>query len=103
MRTVSPFDPEGGAVGEPPEPDLRPLQVGKDADGSSGHVRGGADPLVVSLVIGVVAMAEVQSRDVHSGLDQGPDGLVSSVAGPRVQTIFPRLFTTSQHSRDRFR
>ena len=69
--------PEGRAVGEPAEADLGALQVGEDADGASGHVGGGAYPLVVGLVIGVVAVAEVQPCDVHPGLDQGPDGLVA--------------------------
>ena len=100
MRTVSPFGPEGRAGGEPAEADLGALQVGEDADGAAGHVGGGAYPLVIGLVICVVAMAEVEPGDVHSGLDQRPDGLVSAVAGPRVQTIFPRLFTTAQHSRE---
>ena len=68
--------PERGTVGEPAESDLGALQVGEDADGVSGHVGGGADPLVVGLVVGVVAVAEVQSCDVHPGLHQCPDGLV---------------------------
>ena len=73
--------PEGRAVGEPAEPDLGALQVGEDADGAPGHVGCGADPLVVGLVIGVVAVAEVEPRDVHSGLDQCPDSVVVSGGG----------------------
>ena len=53
-------------------PTARPVDVG-----------GGADALVVGFVIGVVAVAEVQPRDVHSGLDQCPDGVLSS--GGRAQ------------------
>ena len=75
--------PEGRARGEAAEADLGSLQVGEDADGTSGDVGGGADPLVVGLVIGVVAVAAVQPRDIHSGLDQGPDSLVSG--GGRAQ------------------
>ena len=51
-------------------PTARPVDVG-----------GGADPLVVGLVIGVVAVAEVQPRDVHPGLDQCPDRLVGGGGG----------------------
>ena len=73
--------PEGGTVGEPAESDLGALQVGEDADGVPGDVGGGADPLVVGLVVGVVAVAEVQSCDVHPGLDQCPDRLVGGGGG----------------------
>ena len=69
--------PVGGAVGEPAEPDLGALQVGEDADGAPGHIGGRPDALVGGLVIGVFAVAEVEPSDVHSGLDQSPDRLVS--------------------------
>ena len=74
--------PVRGTGGEPSEADLRALQVGEDADGAPGHVGGGADALVVGFVVGVVAVAEVEPRDVHSGLDQRPDGLVSGGGRP---------------------
>ena len=83
IRTVSPVGPERGAVGEPAQPDLGPLQVGEDADGASGRVGCGPNTLVVGFVVGVVAVAEVEPRDVHSGLDQRPDGVVGS--GGRTQ------------------
>ena len=86
-----------GPVGEPPEPDLRTLQVGQHADGAAGGIGGGAHPFVGGFVVGVVAVAEIQSGDVHSGLDQRPDSAhPSAVAGPSVQTIFPRLLTSNQ-------
>ena len=77
IRTVSPSAQNVGPVGEPAEPDLGALQIGEDADGASGRVRCGADTLVVGFVIGVVAVAEVEPRDVHSGLDQCPEDVVS--------------------------
>ena len=69
--------PEGRAILEPAEADLGALQVGQDADGVSGQVGGGAYALVTGLVIGVVAVAEVQPCHVHPGLHQGPEGLVA--------------------------
>ena len=68
--------PERGTGGEPAEPDLGALQVGEDADRMPGHIGGCADALVGGLVVGVVAVAEVEPRDVHPGLDQCPDRLV---------------------------
>ena len=47
----------------------------------SGYIGGRADALVGGLVVGVVAVAEVEPRDIHSGLDQRPDGLVGGGGG----------------------
>ncbi len=58
---------------EPAQPDLRPLQVGEDPDGVALGVRGRADHVVHPLVVFTVAVAEVQPRDVHAGLDQLAD------------------------------
>ena len=70
-------------------PTARPVGVGR-----------GPDPLVDRLVVGVVAVAEVQPGDVHPGLDQRARCAPrSAVAGPSVQTIFPRLVTAPEHSR----
>ena len=68
--------PERMAGSEPAEPDLRALQIGEDADRPAGDVGCGAHAVVGRLVVGVVAVAEVQARDVHAGLDQCPDHLV---------------------------
>ena len=37
---------------------------------------GRAHPLVVGLVVGVLAVAEVEPGDIHAGLDQRPDDVV---------------------------
>ena len=68
--------PIGGPRGETPKPDLRALEVGEHTDGATGGIGGGADPFVGDLVIGVVAVAEVQSGDVHSGVNQRQNQLV---------------------------
>ena len=64
-------DPFGRTVLEPAEPDLGALQIRQDAHRTPGFVRCLAHAGVGSLVVGIVAMAEVHSGDVHSGLDQG--------------------------------
>ena len=71
-----PVGPIGGPGGETPEPDLRTLQVGQHTDGAPGGIRGGAHPFVGGFVIRVVAVTEIQSGDVHSGLDQRQNQLV---------------------------
>ena len=58
---------------EAAQPDLRPLQVREDPDGVALGVRARADHVVHPLVVFAVAMAEVQARDVHAGLDQLAD------------------------------
>ena len=75
--------PVGGTVGEPAQPDLGALQVGEDAHGAAGDVRGRPDPLVIGFVIGVVAVAEVEPGDVHSGLDELSDGFVRGGGGAK--------------------
>ena len=76
-------DPHRFAVGpvrrprrETPEPDLRALQVGEHTDRAAGGVGGGPHAVVGGLVIGVVAVTEVHSGDVHSGLHQRQNHLV---------------------------
>ena len=65
-----------GSPGEPPEPDLRTLQIGKDADRSPGDVGCRANPLVAGLVIRILAVAEIEPRHVHASLNQRPDNVV---------------------------
>src|SRR5690606_35380506 len=58
------------------EPDLRALQIHEDRDGSPRVLCGATHVRVVVVVDGVVAVAEVQSRDVHPRIDEGPHGLI---------------------------
>src|SRR5664279_3336961 len=51
---------------EPAEPDLRPLQVGQDGQRLVRGPRGLPQPVVDRLMVGVVAVREVQPRDVHA-------------------------------------
>src|SRR5262249_48692048 len=71
------------ALGEVAEADLRALKVGEHADAATGLVGGLADALVALLVLGVAAVAEVESGDVHSGLDQCLDLVVRVGGGPQ--------------------
>jgi hypothetical protein len=68
--------PVGRPAGEPAEADLGALQVGEDADRASRHIRSRAHPLVMRLVIGVLAVAEIEPRDIQSCLDQCPDNVI---------------------------
>ena len=61
--------PVGRTLGETPQPDLGPLQIGQHSDGPPGGVGRRAHPLVSRLVIVVVAVAEVHPGYVHPGLD----------------------------------
>jgi hypothetical protein len=36
----------------------------------AGQVGGGAHPLVIGFVVAVIAVAEIEPSDIHSGLDQ---------------------------------
>ena len=58
--------PHGCALGEASQADLRPLQVGQHTDGLAGLVGRLSNPVVVLLVISVLAVGEVQARNVHS-------------------------------------
>ncbi|CKQ14978.1 Uncharacterised protein [Mycobacterium tuberculosis] len=83
------FGPVGGPGGEASQPDLRALQVGEHADRAPGGVGGYPDPLIGDLVIVVVAVAEVHSGDVHSGLDQRSDQVVPLGGRPESADDFP--------------
>ena len=84
--------PDHRAVGEAAEPDLRALQVGEHADHAAALGGDLAHHAVERGVFGAGAVAEVESRHVHSGVDEfGQRGAVA-VAGPSVQTIFARRF-----------
>ena len=63
--------PERFSVGESAQADLRSLQVGQYSDGTAGGFRGATYPPIGGLVVGIVAVAEVQAGDIHSRLDQG--------------------------------
>src|SRR5690606_28598678 len=65
-----------GTVGERREPDLRALQVGEDRDGASRLLGRAAHIREVVVVDGVVAVAQIESRDIESRVDQIPDGLL---------------------------
>src|SRR6202041_862834 len=65
----------GGAVGERPEPELRPLQIDKDTDWAAGlflHLADHRDPLPHHVMR---SMAHVDAEDVGAGGEQGGYGL----------------------------
>jgi hypothetical protein len=64
-------------VGEDAEADLRPLEVGEDADGAAGRVRARPDALVDRQVVGLGAVAHVEPGDIHAGADQRGDLLLA--------------------------
>jgi len=64
-------------VGEVAEADLRPLQVGQDADGPAGYIAPGPYPLVRRQMIGLGPVAHVEPGDVHAGADQRGDLLLA--------------------------
>lgn len=68
--------------GEAVEPDLRALEVDEDADAAAGLVGGLADAAVAFFVLQLGAVAEVESGDVHTGVDQGLDLVVRVGGGP---------------------
>src|SRR5690606_7027015 len=61
--------------------DLGALQVDEHGDRTPGVLRGAADVGVVGLVHGVVAVAEVQPRDVYPGIHECADRLVGRGCG----------------------
>jgi len=63
--------------GEPAEPDLRSLQVDEDGDGTAGVIRRLAHVRQSGVVVGVVAVAEVEAGHVHTGIDDGANHLVA--------------------------
>ena len=65
----------GGAAGERAEPELRPLQVDKDADRAAGlflDIADHRDPFAHPVMR---SMAHVDAEDVRAGGEQGRDGL----------------------------
>ena len=104
MTNSSPRSRCTGAVGEPADADLRALQVDEDGDGAAVALGGPADVVVPHLVLGVVAVAEVQPGDVHArprparpslrGLGGGPEGAddlrsshAATLADPRARPV----------------
>ena len=72
----------GGAAGERAEPELRPLQVDKDADRAAGlflHIADHRDPLPHHVMRSV---AHVDAEDVRAGGEQRRDGLSVGRSGP---------------------
>ena len=72
----------GGAVGESAEPELRPLEVDKDADRAAGlflHLADHRDPLPHHVVRSV---AHVDAENVRAGGEQRRDGLSVRRSGP---------------------
>jgi hypothetical protein len=70
MTTVSPFAHMTFVLGETTEADLRTLQVGHDGHGAPDGGRGLAYLVVARLVVGVLAVAEVEPSHVHAGDDE---------------------------------
>ncbi|SKU68224.1 Uncharacterised protein [Mycobacteroides abscessus subsp. abscessus] len=60
----------GGPGSESAQPDLGALKIGEHADRPPGIIGCLAHPAVVLLVVSVLAVAEVQPCDVHTGLDE---------------------------------
>ena len=64
LATALELDPR---LGEAPDPQLGPRQIGKDRDPSPRSPRRRADVEDGRLVLGEVAVGEVQAGDVHAG------------------------------------
>ena len=73
MVNSAPLVSSTGPEANDPEPDLGALQVDEHGDPALGLVGRPADPEVDLLVVGVLAVREVQAGDVHAGLDEGAD------------------------------
>ena len=78
------------AVGEPAEPDLRALQVGQDGQRLAADLRGGPQPVVDDLVVGVVAVQKFIRATFIPASSRAAMPSSDEVAGPMVQTIFAR-------------
>src|SRR5262249_35243791 len=68
--------------GEGAEPELRPLQVGEDADRPPGLLLERADRVDALPVVVVRAVAEVEPEHVDAGAEQGLDALRRRACGP---------------------
>ena len=86
--------PHDGAIGELTQTDLRPLEVGESSNGATGAPRRFPYQLEDLFVILIRTVAEIQSGNIHAGLNKLPDALRGGVAGPSVQTIFARRLTS---------
>ena len=78
----------GAAAGERAEPQLRPLQVDKDADRAAGlflHIADHRDPLPHPIMR---SMAHVDAEDVRAGGEQGRDGLSVGRSRPESRDDF---------------
>ena len=78
----------GAAAGERAEPQLRPLQVDKDADRAAGlflHIADHRDPLPHPVMR---SMAHVDAEDVRAGGEQGRDGLSVGRSRPESRDDF---------------
>jgi hypothetical protein len=73
--------PCGGSVREAAKADLGPLQVGQDAHRSPRGVGSGAHPLVVGAVVGVITVAEIEPRHIHSGCHECGDSFIAGCRG----------------------
>ncbi|MNQ50433.1 hypothetical protein D3C85_643780 [compost metagenome] len=70
-------------IGEPAQPQLRPLQVGQNAQRALQRDLGAAHSLEGGGVVLVRTMAEVQAEDVHPGLGQRLDGRGRTARGSK--------------------
>jgi hypothetical protein len=75
MRNVSPSEVVG-SVAELAEADLWALQVDEDGDGAARVVSGLAHVREADFVLGVGAVAQVHSGDVHARIDDRADHLI---------------------------
>jgi hypothetical protein len=53
---------------------LRSLQIGQNADRPAGLLLEGADGVDARLMVGALAMAEIEAEDIDAGVEQRGDG-----------------------------
>lgn len=85
--------PQRRAGVEATEADLGALQIGEDADGATGGVRGRPHALVVGFVVAVLTVTEVQPRDIHARFDESLDQFIT--ANSRSESTYD--FAASSH------
>ncbi len=73
---------QDGTGREGAEPDLGPLQVDEDAHAATDGISRSTHMPVDDLVIGMLAVGQIQTRDVHSRLHEPGDGLGSARGRP---------------------
>ena len=76
-RELVPGSQAHRTVGKLTEADLRPLEIGEDADTVAGRVGARPYPAVDLKMIGLMAMAHVEPRYVEAGTDQRGDLLLA--------------------------